>query len=77
MKKLTLSGIRLYKKLLSPTLEILFGHACRYSPTCSEYSYTAIEKYGFLKGLVISAKRILRCNPLFKSGYDPVPVKIN
>ncbi len=46
---------------------------CRYFPTCSQYSLEAYEKYGFLKGSFLSAKRIGRCNPLGSSGVDPVP----
>ncbi len=50
------------------------GHtpSCRYSPTCSNYTKEAIVKYGILKGVFLGAGRILRCNPLFKGGHDPV-----
>ena len=46
---------------------------CRFTPTCSEYALTAFERYGAVKGLYLSVKRILRCNPFCKGGYDPVP----
>ncbi|MDY6074008.1 MAG: membrane protein insertion efficiency factor YidD [Eubacteriales bacterium] len=69
MKKFLLRSIKFYKKHLSSGLR----PACRFSPTCSEYAYTAIERYGSIKGSWLSIKRILRCNPLFKAGYDPVP----
>ncbi len=46
---------------------------CRFIPTCSEYAYQAISKYGALKGGFLAAWRILRCNPFCKGGYDPVP----
>lgn len=46
---------------------------CIYTPTCSQYSIEAIEKYGAFKGSYLTAKRILRCNPFAKGGYDPVP----
>ena len=46
---------------------------CRFTPTCSHYTYQAVEKYGVLKGLYLGFKRILRCNPLFKGGFDPLP----
>lgn len=62
---------RLYKKFISPLLIILFGHACRFTPTCSEYMDEAVGKYG-IKGVWMGTKRILRCNPLSKAGYDPV-----
>ncbi|HEX9601273.1 MAG TPA: membrane protein insertion efficiency factor YidD [Mariniflexile sp.] len=73
MKRLLLISIKIYNKVLSPILSGLFGHACRYRPTCSEYALLAIDKYGSLKGLLLATKRILRCNPLVGSDiYDPV-----
>ena len=68
--------IKLYKFLISP----LIGHSCRYLPTCSEYSIEALEKYGFLKGIFLSLKRILSCHPIKilggGEGFDPVTKKI-
>ncbi len=61
--------IFLYKKFLSP----LLPPACRFRPTCSDYCSEAIEQHGFLKGGWLGFKRLMRCNPLFKGGYDPVP----
>lgn len=49
------------------------GNACRFYPTCSSYGIEAIEKHGSLKGSYLTAKRICRCQPLCKGGYDPVP----
>ena len=69
MKKVFLLLIRFYKAAISPYLP----NACRYTPTCSEYAAQAIEKYGALKGGFMALKRILRCNPFHKGGYDPVP----
>lgn len=69
MKSILLRLLKFYKKRISGNL----GPACRFVPTCSEYAYTAIERYGVLKGSWMGLKRILRCNPLFKGGYDPVP----
>ena len=51
------------------------GCNCKFYPTCSEYTKQAIEKYGCLKGSFLGLKRILRCNPFSKGGYDPVPPK--
>lgn len=48
------------------------NQACRFTPTCSEYAQEAIRKYGIIRGGFLSFKRILRCNPLFPGGYDPV-----
>ena len=48
------------------------GIKCKYYPTCSEYAIQALEKYGFWKGSVLATKRVLRCNPFSKGGYDPL-----
>ena len=61
--------IRLYQKLFSPIL----GRHCRYLPTCSEYSYEAIGRFGVAKGTWMGARRIGRCHPWHEGGYDPVP----
>ncbi|NTU47283.1 membrane protein insertion efficiency factor YidD [Candidatus Roizmanbacteria bacterium] len=77
MKYTLLLLIRLYQ-FLSPTYAALttalFGikPGCRFSPSCSEYSYTAIEKYGAIKGGKMSLERIANCNPTHAGGYDPV-----
>ncbi|MCG2750517.1 MAG: membrane protein insertion efficiency factor YidD [Desulfobacteraceae bacterium] len=55
--------------MISPVL----GPSCRYFPSCSEYAYQAIAKYGIIKGVFLSAKRILRCHPFCCGGIDPVP----
>jgi len=69
MKRPLLAMIRFYKKRISPTLP----PSCRYQPTCSEYAYEAVEKYGIFKGGRLAVWRILRCNPFGGSGWDPVP----
>ena len=70
MKKTVILFINLYQKFLSP----LKGRpTCIYTPTCSQYAIEALEKYGFLKGSFLAIKRILRCHPFAKGGYDPVP----
>jgi len=71
LKKLLILPIRFYQKVISP----LFPGVCRYRPTCSEYMIEAIEIHGIIKGLYLGSKRILRCHPWGKSGYDPVPPK--
>ncbi len=68
-KSLALFLIRIYKKLLSPLLPA----SCRFVPTCSQYTYEAIERYGVLKGSWMGAKRISRCHPWHPGGFDPVP----
>ena len=68
MKKILIFFIRLYQK-------IPWHNCCRYTPTCSQYAIEAIEIHGALKGSLLAAWRILRCNPFSKGGYDPVPPK--
>jgi len=68
MKKIFIKMIELYQ--VTP----LHTHSmCRFTPTCSEYTKKAIEKYGSFKGIWMGIKRILRCHPFGKKGYDPVP----
>ncbi|MBP3458157.1 MAG: membrane protein insertion efficiency factor YidD [Lachnospiraceae bacterium] len=69
MKKIFIAIIKFYRKYISP----LKYTRCPYTPTCSQYGLEAIEKYGALKGGLLTAWRILRCNPFSKGGYDPVP----
>ena len=70
MKKTVILVINLYQKFLSP----LKGRpTCIYTPTCSQYAIEALEKYGFFKGSFLAVKRILRCHPFAKGGYDQVP----
>lgn len=69
MKKFVISAIRFYQREISP----LSPPRCRYIPTCSQYALEAVEKYGSIKGTFLATKRILRCNPFHKGGYDPVP----
>lgn len=61
--------IRGYQRFISPYL----ASSCRYTPTCSHYTYEAIDKHGVVRGGWLGIKRIARCNPFFEGGYDPVP----
>jgi putative membrane protein insertion efficiency factor len=75
MKKLLISAIKLYQKTISPDHGWFSGgrqSVCKFHPTCSNYTIEAIEKYGSLKGSLMGAWRILRCNPFSKGGNDPV-----
>jgi putative membrane protein insertion efficiency factor len=68
-KRLLLYLIQIYRKGVSPYTP----PCCRYIPTCSQYAIQAIEKYGAARGFWMAIKRIVRCNPLHRGGYDPVP----
>lgn len=68
MKYVLIKIIILYRKYISP----LKKPCCRFYPTCSSYSIMAIEKYGAIKGVWLSLKRILRCHPFNAGGYDPL-----
>jgi putative membrane protein insertion efficiency factor len=78
MKQLILFLIRLYQStaryLLKPIFRTFFpaDFKCRFSPTCSDYTYQAVEKYGVIKGLYVGIKRIARCHPWDKGGFDPL-----
>jgi putative membrane protein insertion efficiency factor len=69
MRRLALRAIRLYQWSMSPYLR---GY-CRHTPTCSNYTYQAIAKYGAVKGIWLGVRRLSRCRPLGASGYDPIP----
>lgn len=66
-------GARLIHRTYKATLSPLFGNACRFHPTCSDYALEAIEKYGWIRGSWLSARRVARCHPWNPGGVDPVP----
>jgi uncharacterized protein len=68
-KRLVLGLLMFYRRFLSPMLP----PSCRFAPTCSEYTYQAVQKYGVLRGGWMGVRRILRCHPFHPGGYDPVP----
>lgn len=69
VRALLLGLIRLYQLTLSPWL----GTACRYEPTCSKYAAEALTRFGVRRGVWLAVKRLARCHPWGRSGYDPVP----
>ena len=71
MKHVMIWLVRLYRKIISP----IKPPCCRFTPTCSAYAIEAFTKRGFFVGFILTLGRILRCNPFFKGGYDPVPEK--
>lgn len=70
MARIAILIIRFYQSYISKY--ILLGSHCRFYPTCSQYSLEAYQKYGFLKGTYLTIRRILRCHPFNKGGYDPL-----
>ena len=69
MKVLLIAPLRFYRYAISP----LLGRNCRFYPTCSEYAIEAVERHGALRGGLLAAKRVGRCHPFNRGGYDPVP----
>ena len=71
VQKLFLLLIRFYQVAISPHL----GKNCRFMPTCSQYAYIAITRFGVIKGTYLAVRRLLKCHPFHEGGYDPVPEK--
>ncbi len=69
MRPVALGAIRLYQRFISPS----WPAACKYQPTCSHYGHEAISRHGVIKGIRLTAWRLVRCNPFNSGGYDPVP----
>ncbi|MFD1018315.1 membrane protein insertion efficiency factor YidD [Thalassobacillus hwangdonensis] len=72
MKHLFIGIIRVYQKFISPLKP---SPTCRFYPTCSQYGLEAFQRFGFFKGLYLTVKRILKCQPFHPGGFDPVPPK--
>jgi putative membrane protein insertion efficiency factor len=69
LRRALIGAIRFYRNAISP----LTPPSCRFTPTCSAYALEAVEKYGAARGSWLAARRLLRCHPFCKGGYDPVP----
>ncbi len=69
MRRFALGVIRTYRYAVSP----LLGQHCRFYPTCSEYAMTSIERFGLLRGVWMTLRRVSRCHPFHAGGFDPVP----
>jgi putative membrane protein insertion efficiency factor len=68
IRAIVVAPIRAYQRLISPAL----GQRCKYYPSCSEYAVQSIRTFGILRGLILAAWRLLRCNPFSHGGFDPV-----
>jgi putative membrane protein insertion efficiency factor len=73
MQWILLAAVRAYQVLLGP----IFGGQCRFYPSCSHYAHEAIERWGARRGAWLGIKRLMRCHPLAKGGYDPVPENLH
>jgi len=67
-RTIAIKAVQAYKLIVSPWLP----PACRFTPTCSEYAFEAIERYGFIRGVALAFARLLRCHPLHRGGFDPL-----
>lgn len=65
--------IKFYKRYFSLLVKFIFGGGCRFQPTCSVYTHQALQKHGIWTGTWLAIKRIMRCHPFSKGGYDPIP----
>jgi len=74
---LALAILAIYRAAISPLIVAMFGRACRFAPSCSEYAALAIKRDGIVRGGAMAAKRLARCHPLGAHGYDPVPASID
>jgi putative membrane protein insertion efficiency factor len=70
MKRILIAIVKLYRKYISPMKRV---PTCRFTPTCSEYALEALQRYGAIKGSYLAVRRILKCHPFHKGGFDPVP----
>jgi putative membrane protein insertion efficiency factor len=68
-----IGAIGAYRLVLSPMLMAMFGHACRFEPSCSAFAAEALRRHGLLRGVAMASRRLVRCHPLGGHGFDPVP----
>jgi putative membrane protein insertion efficiency factor len=71
--RLLIVVVRLYQRIASPVLRLLWGNVCRFEPSCSHYAVACIEAHGALRGSFLSLARLCKCHPFHPGGYDPPP----
>ena len=76
MKTIVVFLLKAYKIFLTPIFVGIFGHGCKFTPSCSEYMGQAVERFGITKGLILGTKRFARCHPFSKGHFDPLPARI-
>jgi len=76
MKQILVLIFKTYKLLITPIFVGVFGHGCKFTPSCSEYMREAVESFGAVKGLALGVRRFIRCHPFSKGHFDPVPARI-
>ena len=74
--RVAIAAIRGYQWTVSPLLAALFGSSCRFTPSCSAYAVDAVHEHGAVRGLALALRRIARCQPFARAGYDPVPRRL-
>jgi putative membrane protein insertion efficiency factor len=73
IQKIAQGGILLLIKIYQHTFSLLIGPSCRFTPSCSSYALLSIERFGTIRGIGLTIKRVIRCHPFHPGGYDPVP----
>lgn len=77
IRQMLLAILGFYQRWLSPAIHVLSPWGCRYRPTCSEYAIEAVSLHGTARGSLMAMRRLLRCHPLARSGFDPVPLPVD
>jgi len=73
VRKVLVGVVRVYQLTLSPVLLAIAGPSCRFTPSCSQYAIEALDKHGAVRGSWLAVRRLFRCQPFCRGGYDPVP----
>jgi putative membrane protein insertion efficiency factor len=76
MKSVLILFVRFYQRALSPLIVGIFGPACRFEPSCSQYAILCLQSHGAVRGTLLSAKRLCRCHPFHPGGFDPQPAPL-